>query len=88
MPAVRTVYRCCLSSVILLTAVAAAGVTRAAPGAPQAALGATKAALGDNQCPPGVGQFLSLNGRQYQKEANILIKTRRRKGNGYNSYML
>ncbi len=33
-----------------------------------------------DRCPPGVGQFLSLNGRQYQKEALILIKTRRKKG--------
>ncbi len=33
-----------------------------------------------DRCPPGVGQFLSLNGRQYQKEARILIKTRRKKG--------
>jgi hypothetical protein len=33
-----------------------------------------------DRCPPGVGQFLSLNGRQYQKEARIVIKTRRKKG--------
>jgi hypothetical protein len=33
-----------------------------------------------DKCPPGVGQFLSLNGRPYQKEAKIAIKTRRRSG--------
>ena len=45
---------------------------------------AAAAALTDssNNCPPGVGQFLSLNGRQYQKEAKIVIKARRRKGKG------
>jgi hypothetical protein len=39
-----------------------------------------KGAAAVDRCPPGVGQFLSLNGRQYQKEARILIKTRRKKG--------
>jgi hypothetical protein len=52
-----------------------------AASASKAVAGTLTAAANDN-CPPGVGQFLSLNGRQYQKEAKIVIKTRRRKGEG------
>jgi hypothetical protein len=45
-----------------------------------AAVGGPLSADANDNCPPGVGQFLSLNGRQYQKEDKIVIKTRRRRG--------